>query len=127
MEAVISGSLVKAAEARAKQLEQAKAEFEKAVERAAARAEMRRKATERQYDAARLLARRVAGIRAGLWRQHHVLPTQELLVRLSTHEFRLSPAYAAQRLNPVSAKAERWYVRMIRSELARRGVRKEAA
>ena len=122
MDAIIIGrTLADAAITRDRALEQAKAEFERAVQRAAATAASRERLVARQYEAACAQARRVAGIRSGLWRQHHGLDSAELRLRLAVHEFRLSPAYEQQHLSGPQARAELWYVRMIRSELARRG------
>lgn len=55
-----------------------------------------------------------------LWREHHVMSTRKLRRELAMHEFHLSDycrPYRSGNLRRVSL----WYVRMIRTELRRRG------
>lgn len=102
-------------------LDNAAAEFNRTVEKAARVNDQRRRVAESQWEAARKQAVRVAGVRRGIWREHEALDTGELRSRLAVHQWRLSAQYQAVQYMVTSARAaEVWYVRMIENILARR-------
>jgi hypothetical protein len=113
-------SLHDAAIARRKQIEDAKREFERACERAAAVAQRRVRNADQAWESQRGQAHKIAVIRARLYAEHALLTSQELTLRLAIHQARLSSGYRP-RISAAQRSDEVWYVRMIRSLLMRRG------
>lgn len=68
----------------------------------------------------RAMALSHASARRELWRQHRAMSTKDLRAELAMHRFHLSDycrPFRSEHLRGVS----RWYVRMIETELRRRG------
>jgi hypothetical protein len=114
-------SLRDARAARGKQLADAKREFERACQRAAAVAATRKRNADRGWESARQQAHKIAVLRRRIWQEISQVDSQELTLRLAIHESRLSPQYRP-RITGDKRADETWYVRMTRSELRRRGV-----
>ena len=102
------------------QIEAAQREFEKACERAAAVAQRRVRIADSAWESQRAQGHKIAVLRARLTGEHRQLSSQELTLRLAIHGARLSPGYRP-RISAAVRADETWYVRMIRSELVRRG------
>jgi hypothetical protein len=83
---------------------------------------MRFRSADLQWELARGQARTVAHVRAGLWRRYQHVSDMELQNGLRRHERRLTAEYlSVVPLTVTQQDAERWYARLIRSELRRRG------
>jgi len=113
-------SLRDAAIARSKQIDDAKREFERACERAAAVAARRVRTAESAWESQRGQAHKIAVLRARMYAEHALLSSQELTLRLAIHQARLSPGYRP-RISNAQRADEVWYVRMTRALLIRRG------
>jgi hypothetical protein len=110
--------LVQAAEARRVALVDARDAYDRAVTRAAADAAVAIRHAEFAWATAHDNAVAAAKMRRDLWRVHQAMETPELVTVLHRHEFKLGK-YSTR--GYMERKLSVWYVRMIRSELTRRG------
>lgn len=66
------------------------------------------------------MALSLASAQRELWRKHHAMPTTRLVRELRMHEFHLSD-YCRPYRSDQNRSVSLWYVRMIETELRKRG------
>jgi hypothetical protein len=62
----------------------------------------------------------LASAQRELWREHHAMPTTQLVRELRKHEFHLSDCCRPRRSDNLR-RVSLWYIRMIETELRKRG------
>ena len=95
-----------------------RAEYEKAVAKAAAVALSKKRGAIAAWKNAERQARAAAAVRDSLVREYQTLPDDELVRKLRLHEYRLSDMFRP-RLTAKARRTEQWYVDMITEELTR--------
>jgi hypothetical protein len=113
--------LSRAAEARRVALADARADYERAMVRVAAESAVRIRGAEARWRAARGNARAVAAARRETWKGYRAAATPDLAAALRRQEFYLTEWFRPHSV-PEDLAVATWHVRVIRSEMTRRGV-----
>jgi hypothetical protein len=118
---VVTYSMRDASDIRRRQQQAATAEFQDAWVKASRRAQMRYRSANLQWELARTRAHETALARVREWRKYQHVDDVKIQDELLRHERRLTAEYlAVVPLTLTQQDAERWYARLIRSELRRR-------
>ncbi len=122
MPSVVTGRfpLSRSALARRVALADAEREYDVAMARAAAQAAIRIRAAEVSWRTARDRARSVAAARRETWKGYRAAVTPDLRMALLRNEFALT-SWSRPWSVPADLESARWHVRVLRSELSRRG------
>jgi len=119
---VVYPTLADAARDQRVSLVRAGLEYDRALYKATVARLNAERAANAAWHAARGRALQSAAARQELWRGHHAMTTDALLIELRRHRFHLSE-YAAPCRDLRLVTTHTWYVRMITTELRRRSVK----